>query len=213
VIREPPDLGSLAGNLTGTGMADLQTNPDAVEALGHGIGRQIVTGGPLLERVRSQIFSRASGNFGNLDGLLIVREQPEDMGTSQRANAGRLESGMLDGITSTRTEAVGVEQTDADPSSISFFKSHSVPSADDVDLVAGRVATVLALLGAEGSFGVKSTADRLLPDLLTPVSVTPALPRGGQSGGGGGNGGGNAGHNVQSGGGQSGSGGKQKPAG
>ncbi len=29
---------------------------------------------------------------------------------------------------------------------------------------------VFALLGAEGSFGVKGSADRLLPDLLAPGS-------------------------------------------
>jgi len=32
---------------------------------------------------------------------------------------------------------------------------------------------VYALAGAEGSFGVKESADRLLPDLLTPAPVSP----------------------------------------
>jgi len=44
----------------------------------------------------------------------------------------------------------------------------AMASVDDIDLVAGRLAAVLALLGAEGSFGVKSSADSLLPDLLAP---------------------------------------------
>jgi hypothetical protein len=35
------------------------------------------------------------------------------------------------------------------------------------------VATVFALLGAEGNFGVKDSADRLLPDLLTPAPRGP----------------------------------------
>ena len=34
-------------------------------------------------------------------------------------------------------------------------------------MTAGQLALVFSLLGAEGSFGVKSSADRLLPDLLT----------------------------------------------
>jgi hypothetical protein len=34
------------------------------------------------------------------------------------------------------------------------------------------VATVFALLGAEGSFGTKGSADRLLPDLL-PSAEAP----------------------------------------
>ena len=72
----------------------------------------------------------------------------------------------MDGITGTRVAAVGVETTSADPSSISFFQSSDLASVDDIDLTAGRLAMVFALLGAEGSFGVKSSADRLLPDLL-----------------------------------------------
>jgi Copper transport outer membrane protein, MctB len=63
---------------------------------------------------------------------------------------------------------VGVETASADPSSISFFQGNDMASVDDVDLAAGRLATVLALLGAEGNFGVKGSADSLLPDLLAP---------------------------------------------
>jgi hypothetical protein len=36
---------------------------------------------------------------------------------------------------------------------------------------------VFALLGAEGDFGTKDTADRLLPDLLTPA-LEPVAPGG-----------------------------------
>jgi hypothetical protein len=75
---------------------------------------------------------------------------------------------MASGITATHTPAVGVEGSAADPSSISFFAGNDLSSVDDVDLVAGRLATVFALLGAEGNFGIKSSADRLLPDLLAP---------------------------------------------
>ncbi len=118
--------------------------------------------------MRGHLFSRASGNFGALDGVIVVRAQPQDMGPVQRGVAGRIESGMASGITATHTPAVGVEDSEAEPSSISFFASNDLSSVDDVDLVAGRLATVFALLGAEGSFGVKSSADRLLPDLLAP---------------------------------------------
>jgi hypothetical protein len=71
-------------------------------------------------------------------------------------------------MTATRTPAVGVESSGAEPSSISFFQGNDLSSVDDVDLVGGQLATVFALLGAEGSFGVKGSADRLLPDLLAP---------------------------------------------
>lgn len=168
VVREPVDTRGLAGDLARTRFARLARDGDTQTALGVGLGRQLVRGGTLLEPVRGQLFSRASGNFGALDGVIVVRDQPQDMGPLQRSVAGRLESGMTGGITATHTAAVGVENSAAEPSSISFFASNDLSSVDDVDLVAGRLATVYALLGAEGSFGIKSSADRLLPDLLAP---------------------------------------------
>jgi hypothetical protein len=168
VVREPVDLHALAGDLAKTRFADIDENPDTLTAFGVGLGRQMVRGGTLLEQVRGHLFSRASGNFGALDGVIVVRDQPEGMGPLQRGSAGNFESGLMSGILATKTPTVGVESSTAESSSISFFQGNDVSSVDDVDLVAGRLATVFALLGAEGSFGIKGTADRLLPDLLAP---------------------------------------------
>ncbi len=171
VMREPVDLSALAGDLAKTRFAEIRRNPDTLTAFGTGVGRQIVRGGTLLERVRGHLFSRASGNFGALDGVIVVRDQPEDMGPLQRTAAGRLESAMMSGIAGTRTSAVGVEDSTDEESSVSFFQGSDLASVDDIDLPAGQVATVFALLGAEGSFGVKGSADRLLPDLLSPAGA------------------------------------------
>ncbi len=168
VVREPIDTHGLAGDLARTRFARVAREPDAQTALAVGLGRQIVRGGTLLDPVRSHLFSRASGNFGALDAVIVVRDQPQDMGPLQRSVVGRFESGLLQGITATHTPAVGVESSGTEPSSVSFFTANDLASVDDVDLVAGRLATVFALLGAEGSFGIKSSADRLLPDLLEP---------------------------------------------
>jgi hypothetical protein len=167
VMREPVDVNGLAGDLSKTRFFDLRTNPDALTALGTGLGRQLVIGGTLPEFVRGQLFSRASGSFGALDAVIVVRDQPEDMGPVQRSRAGQLESALLKGITGTRTPAVGVETTTTEPSSISFFQSNDLSSVDDVEATAGQLSMVFAMLGAEGSFGVKGSADRLLPDLLS----------------------------------------------
>jgi hypothetical protein len=171
VVREPVDLRALSGDLAKTRFADIASNPDTLTAFGTGVGRQLVRGGTLLERVRSHLFSRASGNFGALDGVIVVRQPPEDMGPVQRSTAGQLESALMAGVTGTRTPAVGAETSTAEPSSISFFAANDLSSVDDVDTPAGQVATVFALLGAEGSFGVKGSADRLLPDLLPPAGA------------------------------------------
>jgi hypothetical protein len=166
VVREPVDLNGLAADLAKTRFADLQANPDSQTALGTGLGRQLVLGGTLLEVVRSHLFSRASGNFGALDGVIVVRGVPQDLGPVQRAAASRLESALMSGIAATRAPAVGVETTTTEPSSISFFQGNDLSSVDDVEATAGKVALVFGMLGAEGSFGTKGSADRLLPDLL-----------------------------------------------
>ena len=73
----------------------------------------------------------------------------------------------MKGVTATRAPTVGVETSTAEPSSISFFQGNDLSSVDDVEMTAGQLALVFSMLGAEGSFGVKGSADRLLPDLLT----------------------------------------------
>jgi hypothetical protein len=166
VVREPVDVVGLAEDLAKTRFANMRNNSDALTELGTGLGRQLVIGGTLPEVVRGQLFSRASGTFGALDGVIVVRDQPENMGPLQRSRASQLESALLSGITATRTSTVGIETTTSEPSSVSFFQSNDLASVDDVDLTAGQLAMVFAMLGAEGSFGVKGSADRLLPDLL-----------------------------------------------
>ncbi len=167
VVREPVDVNGLAEDLAKTRFSALGTDPDALSELGTGLGRQLVLGGTLPEVVRGHLFSRASGSFGGLDGVIVVRDQPEEMGTVQREKTNQLETALMGGVTATRRPAVGVETSSDDSSSISFFQANGLASVDDVDLTAGKLATVFALLGADGSFGVKGSADQLLPDLLT----------------------------------------------
>jgi Copper transport outer membrane protein, MctB len=167
VVREPVDVNGLAEDLAKTRFGELRTDPDALSELGTGLGRQLAIGGTLPEVVRGQLFSRASGTFGALDGVIVVRDQPQEMGPIQRSRANQLESALMGGITATRVPTVGIEPTSAEPSSISFFQSSDLSSVDDIDLTAGQLALVFALLGNEGSFGIKGSADRLLPDLLT----------------------------------------------
>lgn len=167
VVREPVDVNGLAEDLAKTRFADLRTDSDGLTELGTGLGRQLVLGGDLPEVVRGHLFTRASGNFGGLNAVIVVRDQPEEMGTVQREKTNQLEAALVNGVTATRRPAVGVETSTDDSSSISFFQANGLASVDDVDLTAGKLATVFALLGADGSFGVKGTADQLLPDLLT----------------------------------------------
>jgi Copper transport outer membrane protein, MctB len=169
VVREPVDTSSLSDELSATRFSEVATDPEEMNELGTGVGRQIVIGGTLPEVVRGGLFSHASGEFGPLDAVIVVRDQPEGMGPVQRSTANALETSMVQGMSATGAPTVGVESTTTEPSSIGFFQANELSSVDDVDTTAGQLALVYALSGSEGSFGVKSSADHLLPtDLNEP---------------------------------------------
>ena len=176
VVREPVDIRGLAGDLSKTRFADIARNPETQSAFGVGIGRQIVRGGTLVEKVRGNLFSRASGNFGALDGVIVVRMRPEEMGPKRPRSP---TSSNRPAERHRRNQDAGGRRRDQRrrASSISFFQGNNLSSVDDIDLTAGRLATVYALLGAEGSFGVKGSADRLLPDLIAPAGRQDDLDR------------------------------------
>jgi hypothetical protein len=175
VVREPPDLKALADELEETRLSRLDDEPDEVEAFGKAVGRQFILGGDLLDTVRGKLLSRASGAFGNLDAVIVVRQQSEDLNANERGDTGRLESGLLDGLTATGAAVVGVETSGDDPSSMGFLAPR-ISTVDHLDQVAGKVSMVFALLGTDGDYGVKDTADRLLPDVLTPLPSGPTQP-------------------------------------
>jgi Copper transport outer membrane protein, MctB len=174
VVRLPPDLAGLGGELDGTRHARVRRNPEAIEALGRVAGRQLVLGGGVIQRVRAQLLSRFSGTPARADDVVVVHEAPGELNERDTEATARLENGLLEGISDAGLPVVGVEQNDTEESSVELFDSHDIPTVDSVDFVAGRVAMVAVLLGAEGNFGVKETADELLPDLLSP----PANPGG-----------------------------------
>src|ERR1700744_1386389 len=168
VVREPVDTSGLADELSATRFAEVATDPEEMNELGTGVGRQIVIGGTLPEVLRGGPFAHASGEFGPVDSVIVVRDQPEGMGPVQRSTANALETSMLRGMTGTGVPIVGVETTTTEPSSMSFFQANELSTVDDVDTTAGQVALVYAAGGVEGNFGVKSSAERLLPDLSEP---------------------------------------------
>jgi copper transport outer membrane protein MctB len=168
VVRLPPSLDGLAQRLPKKRFPGLARGGPALERYGRVVGVQLVRGGGLLRRTRDQLLSRTSGRLGNVDDVIIVRDQPSDLTSAEARATNALEDGLVAGIKAAGTPAVAVERSDSEASSVGFFASQQLSTVDDLDLVAGRVAMVFALLGAEGNFGVKESADRLLPELLVP---------------------------------------------
>jgi hypothetical protein len=169
VVREPPDAEALGSRLEGTQFERLDREPELLEDLGRVAGRQLVLGGRLLDDVREELLVRSSGEAQRLDHVVVVRDAPDDLSVEDQEATDLFEAGLLDGIASAGPPVVGVEQSDTEPSSVALFDSHDIATSDSVDLVSGRVAAVFVLLGADGNFGTKDSADQLLPDLLLPA--------------------------------------------
>jgi hypothetical protein len=172
VVREPPDMHGLAADAKGTPWAQVSHDPNDLTALARRFGESLVAGGPTFARYRDPLLSGISGRPGGISGVILVRDRPTDLGSRQSQATDRLEQGILTGLQrSASVPVVGVERSDTDPSSIGFYGSAGLrATVDSIDLVSGRVALAYALDGAEGNYGVKSTADRLLPTLGPPGS-------------------------------------------
>lgn len=166
VVREPPNLEALADRLRRTAYRKIARDPATLERFGQRFGRQMVRGGAVARRTRGEALSRSSGQFGRLDNVVVVRETPDDLEGEEETSVKRLETGVLKGIRSAGLPVVGVELSDGKTSSVGSFDERGISTVDSVDLVSGRASMVFVLLGAEGKFGVKGSADRLLPDLL-----------------------------------------------
>jgi len=172
VVREPPDMHGLAADAKGTPWAQVAHDPNDLTALARRFGQSLVAGGPTFARYRDPLLSGISGRPGGISGVILVRDRPTDLGSRQSQATDGLEQGIVTGLQrSASVPVVGAERSDTDPSSIGFYGSAGLrATVDSIDLVSGRVALAYALDGAEGNYGVKSTADRLLPTLGPPGS-------------------------------------------
>jgi hypothetical protein len=152
----PQELAQAAGGRFAGARTD-----DELTDLGTAVGRAIVRGGGRAERLEDRLPERFSGDWERVDGIVFVRapgeERPEGMEP--------VEAALVEELADSRVPVVGVEATDADPSQVPFYLDRGISSVDDVDLAGGRIALALVLAGAEGSFGVKGTAEDLLPPL------------------------------------------------
>ncbi len=174
-VREPLDLSGVAQAAAGTSYSTLATDPAIVHKFGGLAGRQLVSGGALvnrelLSRVRSRLLSAFDGQLGKLEGLVVMRADPAGMTSEQTQASAAFESGLIAGVTAVGVPAVGVELSNTEPSQVPWYKSQGISSVDDLDALAGQTALLYALAGSRGAYGIKSSADSLLPNVVSGSS-------------------------------------------
>ena len=169
VVDEPPNAEAVIDALAGPRAGQLPQGA-ALERAAVAAGEAVVRGDPKFDDVRGALLNRFSGTPGDVDAVVLVREQPEDLEPPVLEDTERLEAGVIEGMENAGATVVGVELSGDESSSIEFFSQQGVSSVDSVELRSGQVALVLALAGTEGRFGIKPTADRLLPELVAPAT-------------------------------------------
>ena len=179
-VREPLDTAGIAQAAAGTHYAGLASapTPELAERFGERGGRQLVSGGALvnrelLSRVRSSLLTAFDGQLTRLEGLVVARAHPTGLSSEQNELAEAFETGVIAGATAVGVPVVGVELTDTQPSQIPWYQDKGISSVDNLDTQSGQAALVYALAGDSGTFGQKPTADSLLPSVTTSSSSTP----------------------------------------
>jgi hypothetical protein len=168
----PDELEGL-GDAAGGRFARIETDegitpaPRLVRRLGGRIGRAVVRGGRIANRLDDELPRRFGGDFAGADEVAVYRAPPKEAKGGQAREAAKtreaFEEGLLRGLGDAGARVVGVEQSGTDPSQVRWFEQQDLSSVDSVDLAGGRAALILVLEGADGTFGFKKTADRPLP--------------------------------------------------
>jgi len=171
-LRDDVDPQALAERARGTRYAEVDSKPDLLDDLGRRAGIQMVLGGRLLRDLRTALL-QTSGEFGGLDGVIVIRpgDLPKDKDEAERLSA--LQDGIVRGLAQTGVRVVGIEAADADPSQIGWYRDRELSTVDNIDETAGRAALVFVLAGADGAFGRRDSAQDLLPPVVATAPREP----------------------------------------
>ncbi len=126
ILAVPPDVAALA-EAAGGRFAKAKAGPERGTDLGEAIGRQIAGGGPLLDRVREQLFSRFNGSLDDVDRVVLVGQDPADLAADLGGEGRAFETAFLRGLASRARGTVAVERSDTDPTTLAAFSAAGHP--------------------------------------------------------------------------------------
>ena len=138
--------------------------------LGRDLGRELAAGGetPLWDALEPEVTEVREGDLREpVDGVVVMRTAE-----AQQAETSRFLGGLYRGLGSAGIPIVGVEPTRVEQSAIPVFQRYRLSTVDGVDTPDGALAMLLMLAdpNAAGDYGVRDTADKILP----PIEPLPA---------------------------------------
>ncbi|MBE0467833.1 MAG: copper transporter [Candidatus Desulforudis sp.] len=126
------------------------------------LARAVVEGpSPLVEYLTGEGLISVGGEYGRpLDAAVLLGG-----GDSTAAPAAVLGFPIIDRLQGYGLRVCGVEERAAPVSFIKEFQAKLACTVDNIDTTPGQFALVLVLAGQDGHYGVKETAQRMLPVL------------------------------------------------
>ena len=147
-----PELGGYVGD-------------EQLSNLGRDLGRELAAGGetPLWDALEPEIVEVREGDLAEpVDGVVVMRTAEP-----QAAESSRFLAGLYQGLGSAGVPVAGVEPSRVEQSAIPIFQRYRLSTVDGIETPVGALAMLLVLADpdAAGDFGVRDTADRLLPPI------------------------------------------------
>lgn len=106
-----------------------------------------------------------SGTYGGpLDGIIIVGGSNDEQATNMEV----IDLELIEIFLANNIPIYAVEETHTVYSYMDFYQKRRVTATvDNIDTVPGQLALVYAINGQPGHYGVKSTAQQLIPDIIS----------------------------------------------
>jgi len=151
-LSDKPELGGYVGD-------------EQLGNLGRDLGRELAAGGetPLWDALEPELVEVREGDLAEpVDGVVVMRTAEP-----QAAETSRFLAGVYQGLGSAGIPVVGAEPARVEQSAIPVFQRYRLSTVDGVDTPVGALAMLLVLADpdAAGDYGVRDTADRLLPPI------------------------------------------------
>jgi hypothetical protein len=149
----------------------LTPTQSSASAVGRELGSEFVSGAesPVWDELGEQLVLEQEGPFdGEVDGVVVARSADPQQGETARFLRGLYEG--LEGA----VPAVGVEETDTDPSLVPVLQRFDdFSTVNNVDSRVGRVTLAVLLAGGPvGHYGIDAP-DGVMPT-VEPVAASPA---------------------------------------
>ncbi len=146
----------------------LMINDTSARTLARDISTEIAAGiycGQNMENLKyfeHQGIIKISGDYGVPVDIVIIAGGSN---TNQREQCENIDTQIINYFIKNGVPVLGVEESDAKFSYMKQYQKQKITTVDNVDMISGQFSLVMAAGGIDGNYGIKSTAQRLIPAL------------------------------------------------